>query len=156
MTDRTSVRVPHLTCLVAAVASTTVISPPADAAAPTIAKGLYRGTVNDPDGDPDAYRVDLRITATKLIAGTRAGRISYRAPATEDTDGIALSCKGTLSFRGRSGATLRFREAMPASTAADCVNGGTVELTPAGARHLTYRWTKAGDKDVAATASLSR
>jgi hypothetical protein len=132
------------------------LPPAADAVAPLIAKGLYRGTVADPDGDPDAYTVDLRITASELIAGKRAGRIAYRAPATEDTDGVALACKGTLSYRGRSGTTLRFRETMPASTAADCIDGGTVELTRASARRLTYRWTKPGDPDTPATASLSR
>src|SRR5919198_3397637 len=112
--------------VVLAVAAYALVSPPADALAPTLAKGLYRGTVDDPDGDPDAYAVSIRITASKLIAEKRAGRISYRAPATEGTDGVALSCKGTLSFRGRSGSTFRFRESMPASTGADCVNGGTV------------------------------
>src|ERR671926_348911 len=127
--------------VVLAVAAYALVSPPADALAPTLAKGLYRGTVDDPDGDPDAYAVTIRITTAKLGAGKRAGRISYRAPATEDTDGVAPSCKGTLSFRGRSGSTFRFRETMPASTGADCESAGPVELIRVSARRRTYRWT---------------
>lgn len=138
------------------VLATLPFAVPADAAAPVLTKGLYKGTVVDADGDPDTYAVAIRITAKTLRKNRAAGRVSYRAAENEQTGAYGLDCKGTLKFRSRSGKRFRFIETINGGADAQCVSGGTVTLTRASNRRFTYSWSQAGMDRPAPAGTVTR
>ena len=151
----------RITLLVATVAVAVVASilPPDGARATSRrppAPGLYAGTITDPDGDPDTYRVHIRVLRARPKRGRTFARISYTQPAEPATGEAALRCRGTLSFRRRSRSRLYVRETIKGGSARECITGGKVVLTLTGRRGLKYRWSKTGVRRSAPTGTLRR